>query len=331
MRSLCRRYIAIAFVGVALAMAVARPVRAQNVSVAEIAEAEGVWRASAMREYVMTIVINCFCLGAGRPQSIHVKDGKAEFLGLADERTRSLYGKYDTVEKLFAELHRQAGRAPFRMTVSFQRPLGYPMSADIDPALNAGDDEFRFQVLDVRSGSEPPARVTMSQQVIVPAPMNPAARARGGMPGAAVPVRDGRAEEFVAEVPAFADNGRCENFPSGSLPPPAVKMLTYAFGPSDRPARRIAVMLAADGRVVRYSDIRGDIRAAIDPSVTPENPLGRVTALAIDFDKQSGVLRNEHGGKPPNVLRALGPDVLVAETLGNPRATAQMIKDRCER
>jgi hypothetical protein len=330
MRFLHRRFRPLAIMVVAVSLSSVGTARAQNTTAADIAAAEAAWRAAAMPEYVMTIVIRCFCPGAGQPQSIHVKNGQAEFVSMADERTRKLYATYDTVEKLFSELHRYAAGGPARMLVSFQRPLGYPSSADVDPAQNVVDDELRFQVLDLRAGSEPPAQVAMSQLVVVPAGAAAASRGRGGAPAAAVPIRDGRVEEFVAEVPAVSEGGRCENFPSMGLPPPAVKMLSYALGPSNRPLRRITVMLAADGRVVRYSDIRGDIRAAIDPSVTPANPLGRVTAVAIDFDRQSAVLRNEHGGQPPNALRASGPDVLVAENVGNPRATAQMIRERCE-
>lgn len=327
----CRLARGVAFVIILVAsLAPIGAARAQNTTEADIARAEAAWRGAVLSEYVITVVVNCFCSGAGRPMAFPVKDGSAEPLGTMDEGELKLYSFYNTVEKLFADLRQAVARRPFRLAVTFHPQLGYPTSADIDPVQNAIDDELRFHVLDVRSGSTPPDRVALTGQVVVPRPM---VSATSGIPARSggTPFRDVRVSELVADVAAVNDSGRCENFPVGGLPTPAVKMLIYAMGPAVRPTRRVSVMLAADGRVVRYSDLRGDLRAIMDPSVTEANPLGRVTSIAIDFDKRSAVVRNEHGGAPTVGLRAVGPDVLTAVSLGNPAEVVNTVRAACEK
>ena len=87
-------------------MTAAIPARAQNTTAVEIAEAEAAWRAAGMSEYVMTLIVRCFCIGSQAPQTFHVKDGKVEMLSLADDRTGRRYESYNTVEKLFDALKR---------------------------------------------------------------------------------------------------------------------------------------------------------------------------------------------------------------------------------
>jgi hypothetical protein len=106
------------------------------------------------------------------------------------------------------------------------------------------------------------------------------------------------------------------------------RALAYDFGPRERPTRRIVVILDPAGRVVRYSDLRGDLRGPRDASVA-RNPLGRRTSIAIDFIDLTAVLRNEQGDEPPNGIRAAGPGLLAAPNLGNPAAVAELVRAAC--
>ncbi len=90
------------------------------------------------------------------------------------------------------------------------------------------------------------------------------------------------------------------------------------------------VLLDADGNVLRYSDGRGDLRAPMDPAVSPRDPLGPRTSISIDWNRQSGVFLNTQGTLPSTGIRAEGPDVLNGAGIGAPARMVAMIRAQCE-
>jgi hypothetical protein len=230
-------------------------------------------------------------------------------------------------------------REPVRRDVRFHPTLGYPISIDIDPRREVLHDEIVVQVLDLRTDPPLPGRAPASGRTPVPGQPTPPAVPAGRPPSvvastsvANVPmrleIRDGTVFEFVAAVPAIDVDGRCETFPARFGP--GQRALFYGFGPPNRPTRRIMVLLDEAGDVLRYSDGRGDLRAPMDSSVSPRDPPGPRTNIAIDWLKQSGVFANTQGDLPSTGIRAVGPDVLTAANIGAPARMVAMIRAQCD-
>jgi hypothetical protein len=307
---------------------------------ADIDRAEAVWRSVAPGEYSITLVVNAFYPGAGRPLTFRVTGDRAEVIGPALEPgLLAVYARYSTVDRLFEVIRNATALQPTRQLVEFHPTLGYPLSINIDPRREVTHDEIVVQVLDLRTDSalpgqssqrRPPTRPGQTMPAVIPSGPPPEVVSSSSIENMpmAMEIRNAAASEFVAAVPAVDGDGRCETFPVRFGP--GQRALFYGFGPHNRPTRRIMVLLDADGSVVRYSDGRGDLRAPMDPTVSAHDPLGQRTSIAIDWFKQSGVFVNTLGTLPSTGIRAEGPDVLVAGNLGSPGLMVAIIRARCD-
>jgi hypothetical protein len=104
--------------------------------------------------------------------------------------------------------------------------------------------------------------------------------------------------------------------------------MTYAFGPRERPSRRIAVRFDND-RVLNYVDNRGDTRAPQDETISAADPPGPRTVIMIDWTRQRADLANLVDGRAVLEIRSTGPDVLTAANLGVPADVVAMIVAQC--
>lgn len=305
----------------------------------DVDRAEAMWREVAPREYVITLTVDAFYPGAGRPLTFRVTGDDVQTIGQSLEPgLLALYGRYNTVERLFRVIRDATSNQPVRRDLEFHPALGYPISINIDPRHDTRHDEIFVQVLDLRTdlpvaGGAPgsrqsvlPGRPTEPSVPAGPQPAVVASRSVVGVPMSTA-IRDGSVSEFVALVPAASEGGRCEAFPVSFNR--GERAVFYGFGPDRRPTRRVTIILDDRGNVLRYSDGRGDLRAPMDSSVSSGDPLGARTTIAIDWQKQTGVLMNTEGVLPPTGIRAVGPDVLVAANIGEPSTMVERIKAEC--
>jgi uncharacterized protein DUF6174 len=120
--------------------------RAQDDRLVALQKAEGTWARSKPTVYQFTVEVRCFCGVARHPVSFRVSDGRSESLDSLDNPTRRAYEYYDTIDKLFGALRRVATTSPFKMAVTYDPILGYPVQADLDPRADMIDDELFLRV-----------------------------------------------------------------------------------------------------------------------------------------------------------------------------------------
>ncbi len=139
----------------------------------------------------------------------------------------------------------------------------------------------------------------------------------------------GDVSRFQAVVPAVDTGGHCESVPAVPMLQSGQRALLYAFG--QRASRRRNVMLIIDSAraPVRYSDIRGDLRGPNDASVSPSNPLGPRTTIALNFRDTTAFISNRAAGQDSVAMRVRGPTILVAPTLGVPANMIATILKEC--
>jgi len=130
-------------------------------------------------------------------------------------------------------------------------------------------------------------------------------------------VSSGSLAAFVAAVPAFEGGGECRTFPEG----PRRTVLLSFEGPEGA-RRNVALRLDADGKLLSYSDVRGDLEM---------NGTGPQTAVTVGFDGNTSTARNEHGGSRGTTGMAMGTaaEAMDLENLGTPRRMMEVVKQRC--
>ncbi len=293
---------------------------AQTPTQADVDRAEAAWRAVAPGDYTITLVVHAFERGAGTPFTFHVADGDARLMApQPDEAVRQFYSRYGTVDLLFSLVRDALTTKADRLTATFHPTLGYPTSISIDQRLNRMHDETSLEVLDLRA--DPPL---------------PGQAADGTMPSVvtsravvAVPVRVGPrrapASEFEPAIPAIDVDGRCEQATTGA---PGQRWMTYAFGPRERPSRRIHVRVD-NGGILSYVDNRGDTRAPSDETISAADPPGPRTVIMIDWARQRADLANLVDGHAVLEIQSWGPDVLTAPNLGVPADVVAMVVAQC--
>lgn len=143
-------------------------------------------------------------------------------------------------------------------------------------------------------------------------------------------VRVGDVREFQPEIEAIDGRALCRSTvtPSGSSA--GQKLMFVSFNPGSTRARNVSVTLNRDGVPIRYSDLRGDLRGPMHPSVTPDNPIGMRTSIAIDLRDTTAMLSNERQGRGYQLLRVKGPDILTAPNLGVPGDMIARIVRECD-
>ena len=118
---------------------------------------------------------------------------------------------------------------------------------------------------------------------------------------------------FVAAVPAFAEGGECRTVDEGR------RMVTLRFAGPGETARTLALTVDAQGEVVNYSDIRGDLQL---------HGTGPRTVVSVNFENGAALAINERGDAP-GVVMGTAAEAMELENLGNPRRTIELVKRRC--
>jgi hypothetical protein len=128
-------------------------------------------------------------------------------------------------------------------------------------------------------------------------------------------------EAFVPLVPATGadDEGECRHLPPGTTAPDE-SLIMLSFGDRDAPSRSVGIALSPSGRLLRYNDLRGNLRhGASEPS----------TRIVIEFERETAVAMNERPGLPAEATFGAPEQFLRLESLGDPRRMIDLIRRRC--
>lgn len=114
----------------------------------ELAQARSRWTASGVRDYTYRVQRVCFCPGIPT-FVVTVRNGA--FVSATDFQTGAPadtagYGEYLTIDKIFILIDRYVAQNPAEFSGSYDTALGYPIRVEIDPVLNAVDEELTINV-----------------------------------------------------------------------------------------------------------------------------------------------------------------------------------------
>jgi Family of unknown function (DUF6174) len=123
-----------------------------------LTRAEAQWQSQGPKDYRFGIVLTCECFP--QEMTFRVIGGKAELPRGADAMSQRFHERYGTMEKLFAVIRRALAAGAHRVVVKYDRQLGYPIWADLDPRRDVIDDEVFFRVMGFRR-LEPPLWVPL--------------------------------------------------------------------------------------------------------------------------------------------------------------------------
>ncbi len=116
----------------------------------ELSEQEK-WQDANISHYRYELSISCFCIFAqDMPLVIEVQDGEVVSMEYKsgkeiDASNLELFQRYDTIDKIFAELVKAQSEAE-RVEVSYDETYGFPTQVTIDQAVQAADDELYLTI-----------------------------------------------------------------------------------------------------------------------------------------------------------------------------------------
>lgn len=108
------------------------------------ADARQRWERAGIDDYRMVVDVRCFCPFSG-PATVEVADGELRSVDAPDDQNYG--GTALTVDAIFDEI--AAARTDGDVDVAYDADLGYPVTADLDPILNAVDDEISYRILEL--------------------------------------------------------------------------------------------------------------------------------------------------------------------------------------
>ena len=106
------------------------------------------WEASGISHYRFNLNMVCFCaFSENMPLVVEVQDGNVVSMEYQngneiDPASLEFFQRYETIDKIFAELKKAAGGEADEVTVSFDDTYGFPEQIDIDVIKEAIDDEL---------------------------------------------------------------------------------------------------------------------------------------------------------------------------------------------
>lgn len=106
------------------------------------ADARDRWDRAGIDDYRMVVDVRCFCPFSG-PVTVDVADGELRSVDTTDDQ--NYQGTALTVDAIFEEI--AAAQTDGDVDVAYDPDLGYPITADLDPILNAIDDEISYRIL----------------------------------------------------------------------------------------------------------------------------------------------------------------------------------------
>ncbi|HUQ98063.1 MAG TPA: DUF6174 domain-containing protein [Gemmatimonadaceae bacterium] len=116
------------------------------------------WKQLGLRDYSFTYTPMCMCAGYGRLYKVEVRDGKVvSFQDGSQPVNLSLRDlPRPTVDSLFAWVKDAYVRKAAVVRVAYHPELHFPTNVSIDWRLSLLDDEFSFEVKDLRPISRVP-------------------------------------------------------------------------------------------------------------------------------------------------------------------------------
>jgi hypothetical protein len=127
------------------------------------------------------------------------------------------------------------------------------------------------------------------------------------------------AASFVPAVGALEEGGECDTLPQGTTAP-GETLVILSFPTRQNTRRNISLALDARGRVLRYNDLRGDLR---------QEKTGPQTSIVIDFQAQSAIATNEWPGGAGTAVVGKPEQFLRENSLGVPERLIQLVRSRC--
>ena len=112
-----------------------------------LTRAEQQWAAAGIRRYDFAVGLYCFCFHLPRPLRFQVRDGVSVSPGL-DPTTRANVTHVESIDAIFAMIHRYLDRRPARLDAEFHPTLGYPQSMFVDGDRLVADDELGVGVIE---------------------------------------------------------------------------------------------------------------------------------------------------------------------------------------
>lgn len=120
----------------------------------EIGQNKEKWQDANISHYRYNLHLSCFCVFVeNMPLVIEVQDGQVvsmEFHNGAeiDPSLMEIFGKYQTIDLIFAELEAGQNGAADEVTVKYDPTYGFPTEATIDVVKEAIDDELYLTISD---------------------------------------------------------------------------------------------------------------------------------------------------------------------------------------
>lgn len=114
----------------------------------ELSDARLRWERAGIDDYQYTVSRHCFCGFVG-PMLITVQDGAVVsrvFTETGQPVPANVHARIGTIDDLFDLLHDALDEDPAEFHATYDRQLGYPVSASIDYSVNIADEEDGFGV-----------------------------------------------------------------------------------------------------------------------------------------------------------------------------------------
>ena len=117
----------------------------------EVERAQEKWQDANISHYSYELTISCFCVfSPDMPLVIEVQNGEAVSMTYKsgkeiDAANMELFQRYDTIDKVFAELEKAQNEAE-RVEVTYDETYGFPTQITIDHAEMAADDELYLSI-----------------------------------------------------------------------------------------------------------------------------------------------------------------------------------------
>jgi len=118
----------------------------------DVERAQEKWQDANISHYRYELTIGCFCIfSQDMPLVIEVQDGQVVSMeyksGKAiDEASKEIFQRYDTIDKIFAEIEKAREGGADTVTVTYDETHGFPKEVSIDFAQQAADDELYLTI-----------------------------------------------------------------------------------------------------------------------------------------------------------------------------------------
>ena len=131
---------------------------------AELDKHRALWEANRSNDYSFVLAPMCFCPQEYvQPVRIRVANGvvaSVTYVESGKTPEHDGFGRYVTVDGLFAVIQEGIDRKASRITVSYDPGLGYPKDVSIDYVANMADEEYAFTAANFSAGAPEPAAGT---------------------------------------------------------------------------------------------------------------------------------------------------------------------------